>query len=54
MIEQTAVRIQCPPGGKAGPMTTPILTITLNPTIDVFGAAKAVKPTHKVRLSNAT
>lgn len=35
-------------------MTTPILTITLNPTIDVFGAAKAVKPTHKVRLSNAT
>jgi 6-phosphofructokinase 2 len=35
-------------------MTTPVLTITLNPAIDVFGAAKAVRPTHKVRLSNAT
>jgi 6-phosphofructokinase 2 len=54
MIEQTDIRIQYPASGKAGPMTTPILTITLNPTIDVFGAAKAVQPTHKVRLSNAT
>ncbi|MCA3572283.1 MAG: 1-phosphofructokinase family hexose kinase [Aestuariivirga sp.] len=35
-------------------MTTPVLTITLNPTIDVFGAAKAVRPTHKVRLSKAS
>ena len=31
-----------------------VLTITLNPTIDVFGAADAVKPTEKVRLSDAT
>lgn len=31
-----------------------VLTITLNPTIDVFGAAEAVKPTEKVRLSDAT
>ena len=35
-------------------MTTPVLTITLNPTIDVFGAADAVRPTHKVRLSEAS
>lgn len=35
-------------------MTTPVLTITLNPTIDVFGAADKVRPTHKVRLSRAT
>ena len=35
-------------------MTDPILTITLNPTIDVFGAAKAVVPTHKVRLRETT
>jgi 6-phosphofructokinase 2 len=35
-------------------MTTAVLTITLNPTIDVFGAAKAVRPTHKVRLSKAS
>jgi 6-phosphofructokinase 2 len=35
-------------------MTTPVLTITLNPTIDVFGAAAAVRPTHKVRLSKAS
>jgi len=35
-------------------MTDPILTITLNPTIDVFGAAKAVVPTHKVRLRDTT
>ena len=31
-----------------------VLTITLNPAIDVFGAADAVKPTEKVRLSDAT
>ena len=31
-----------------------VLTITLNPTIDVFGQAEAVVPTHKVRLRNAT
>ena len=31
-----------------------MLTITLNPTIDVFGAAEAVKPTEKVRLRDAT
>jgi len=31
-----------------------VLTITLNPTIDVFRAADAVKPTEKVRLSDAT
>jgi 6-phosphofructokinase 2 len=35
-------------------MTAPVLTITLNPTIDVFGAAAAVRPTHKVRLKNAS
>jgi 6-phosphofructokinase 2 len=35
-------------------MTTPVLTITLNPTIDVFGAADKVRPTHKVRLSKAS
>ena len=35
-------------------MTAPILTLTLNPTIDVFGAAKAVVPTHKVRLRDTT
>ena len=35
-------------------MAPPVLTITLNPTIDVFGAAAAVRPTHKVRLRNAT
>ena len=31
-----------------------VLTITLNPAIDVFGAADAVKSTEKVRLSDAT
>lgn len=35
-------------------MTTPVLTITLNPTIDVFGEAEAVRPTHKVRLTEST
>ena len=35
-------------------MAAPILTITLNPTIDVFGAAAAVVPTHKVRLHATT
>jgi 6-phosphofructokinase 2 len=35
-------------------MTTSVLTITLNPTIDVFGAADKVRPTHKVRLSKAS
>ena len=35
-------------------MTTPVLTITLNPTIDVFGEADAVRPTHKVRLTKST
>ena len=32
----------------------PVLTITLNPTIDVFGEADAVRPTHKVRLRDTT
>lgn len=32
----------------------PVLTITLNPTIDVFGEADAVVPTHKVRLRDTT
>ncbi|MFN4141358.1 1-phosphofructokinase family hexose kinase [Aestuariivirga sp.] len=32
----------------------PVLTITLNPTIDVFGEAEKVRPTHKVRLTDAT
>lgn len=31
-----------------------VLTITLNPTIDVFGEAEAVRPTHKVRLTDAS
>ncbi|WP_373502745.1 1-phosphofructokinase family hexose kinase [Aestuariivirga sp.] len=31
----------------------PILTITLNPTIDVFGEALEVQPTHKVRMTDA-
>ncbi len=31
-----------------------VLTITLNPTIDVFGAADAVRHTEKVRLRDAT
>lgn len=31
-----------------------VLTITLNPTIDVFGEAEAVRPTHKVRLHDTT
>ena len=31
-----------------------VLTITLNPTIDVFGEAEAVRPTHKVRLTDST
>lgn len=31
-----------------------ILTITLNPTIDVFGEAAAVRPTHKVRLTDTS
>jgi 6-phosphofructokinase 2 len=35
-------------------MAPPVLTITLNPTIDVFGAAAAVRPTHKVRLTKAS
>lgn len=35
-------------------MTTPVLTITLNPTLDVFGEAEAVHPTHKVRLSESS
>ncbi len=35
-------------------MTAPILTVTLNPTIDVFGAAKSVQPTHKVRLTDTS
>jgi 6-phosphofructokinase 2 len=33
---------------------TSILTITLNPTIDVFGEAAAVRPTHKVRLTDTS
>jgi 6-phosphofructokinase 2 len=33
---------------------TPVLTVTLNPTIDVFGDADAVRPTHKVRLMNTS
>ena len=32
----------------------PVLTITLNPTIDVFGEAAAVQPTHKIRLKDTT
>jgi 6-phosphofructokinase 2 len=35
-------------------MTTPVLTVTLNPAIDVFGAAEQVRPTHKVRLTKAS
>lgn len=35
-------------------MATPVLTVTLNPAIDVFGAAEKVRPTHKVRLSKAS
>lgn len=31
-----------------------VLTITLNPTIDVFGEAKSVRPTHKVRLTDTS
>lgn len=31
-----------------------VLTVTLNPTIDVFGEADAVRPTHKVRLRDTT
>lgn len=31
-----------------------ILTITLNPTIDVFGEAAAVRPTHKIRLTDTS
>ncbi len=31
-----------------------VLTITLNPTIDVFGEAAAVRPTHKVRLTDTS
>lgn len=31
-----------------------VLTMTLNPTIDVFGEADAVRPTHKVRLRDTT
>ncbi|PZF75917.1 1-phosphofructokinase family hexose kinase [Aestuariivirga litoralis] len=31
-----------------------ILTITLNPTIDVFGEAEKVRPTHKVRLKDTS
>lgn len=31
-----------------------VLTITLNPTIDVFGEAAAVQPTHKVRLKDTS
>lgn len=31
-----------------------VLTITLNPAVDVFGAADAVVPTEKVRLRDAT
>jgi 6-phosphofructokinase 2 len=33
---------------------TPVLTVTLNPTIDVFGDADAVRPTHKVRLKDTS
>jgi 6-phosphofructokinase 2 len=29
-----------------------IQTITLNPTIDLFGRARAVRPTHKIRMSD--
>ncbi|MCA3560479.1 MAG: 1-phosphofructokinase family hexose kinase [Aestuariivirga sp.] len=31
-----------------------VLTITLNPTIDVFGEAARVQPTHKVRLTDTS
>lgn len=31
-----------------------VLTITLNPTIDVFGEAAKVQPTHKVRLKDTS
>lgn len=31
-----------------------VLTITLNPAIDVFGEADSVRPTHKVRLKDTT
>lgn len=31
-----------------------VLTITLNPTIDVFGEAAEVRPTHKVRLKDTS
>ena len=31
-----------------------VLTITLNPTIDVFGEAAQVRPTHKVRLKDTS
>jgi 6-phosphofructokinase 2 len=31
-----------------------VLTITLNPTIDVFGEAAQVQPTHKVRLKDTS
>ena len=31
-----------------------VLTITLNPTIDVFGEAAEVRPTHKVRLRDTS
>lgn len=31
-----------------------VLTITLNPTIDVFGEAAQVHPTHKVRLKDTS
>ena len=31
-----------------------VLTITLNPTIDVFGEAAEVHPTHKVRLKDTS
>lgn len=33
---------------------TSVVTVTLNPTIDVFGEAEAVRPTHKVRLGATT
>ena len=33
---------------------TSVVTVTLNPTIDVFGEAEAVRPTHKVRLGGTT
>lgn len=31
-----------------------VLTVTLNPTIDIFGQAATVRPTHKVRLDGTT